>query len=109
MSAGGSRLASLNGGGLGLNAESPIGREPSGRLVAQLEALQDFNVAWHRRCALRDAASCRGHRFQLQLQRDNREGTSNGIRGSVPIFRLDDVGLRRTLGGRLKTDPQITP
>ena len=100
----------LNGGALGLNAESPIGREPAGGLVAQLEALQDCNVAWHRRCALRDAASCRGHRFQLQLQRDKipRRHKQRNVRGSVPIFRLDDVGLRRTLDGRLKADPQRT-
>jgi hypothetical protein len=52
----------------------------------------------------------RGHRFQLQFQRDKipRRHKQRNVRGSVPIFRLDDVGLRRTLGGRLKTDPQLT-
>ena len=86
----------------GLTRRVPSGVNRAGGLVAQLEALQDFNVAWHRRCALRNAASCRGHRFQLQLQRDKipRRHKQRNVRGSVPIFRLDDVVLRRTLGGR---------
>jgi hypothetical protein len=59
---------------------------------------------------LRDAASCRSQRFQLQLQRDKipRRHKQRNVRGSVPIFSLDDVELCRTLGGRLKTDPQRT-
>jgi hypothetical protein len=46
----------------------------------------------------------------LQFQRDKipRRHKQRNVRGSVPIFRLDDVGLRRTLGGRLKADPQLT-
>jgi hypothetical protein len=41
------------------------------------------------------------------LQHEATRNKQRNVRGSVRIFRLDDVGLRRTLGGRLKTDPQL--
>ena len=104
-------LRPLNGGALGLNAESPIGREPSGRPRRSTRGTSRFQrslasamrLARRQRAAAAIASSCNFTAIK------SREGTSNGIFAATSQSSvLDDVGLRRTLGGRLKTDPQLT-